>query len=221
MGYRKVYFRIDSKYTYNNGWPNDGKAAVEFQGETRKLFQDAGWTLQPGNDSGISDTVIKGQEELYLHPMNFSGVVMEENIPAIMELLTRAVSFKCRGIDCYEEYLDLSDEDYWALLESQKKDNSTALLERYKTKRRNIYVTGEVLPSIVRKFSICRICDKEGKRNIASPYISQLFKEMIADGHLITVKTKQGIGVRTATEKERLERKPPLVDKNYLMRLAA
>ena len=39
----------------------------------RDRFQSAGWDLQPGGDS-TSDTVTKGWQELYLHPMNFSGL---------------------------------------------------------------------------------------------------------------------------------------------------
>ena len=83
--YRKVYFRIRSRYQFDSGWPAETDAA-KFHEESRSLFQSAGWDLQPGGDS-TSDTVIKGQQELYLHPMNFSGIIEMDEIPAIQELL--------------------------------------------------------------------------------------------------------------------------------------
>ena len=81
MEYRKVYFRIRSRYQFDSGWPAETDAA-KFHEESRSLFQSAGWDLQPGGDS-TSDTVTKGWQELYLHPMNFSGIIDMDEIPAI------------------------------------------------------------------------------------------------------------------------------------------
>lgn len=61
--YRKVYFRIRSRYQFDSGWPAETDAA-KFHEESRSLFQSAGWDLQPGGDS-TSDTVTKGWQELY------------------------------------------------------------------------------------------------------------------------------------------------------------
>ena len=85
MEYRKVYFRIRSRYQFDSGWPAETDAA-KFHEESRSLFQSVGWDLQPGGDS-TSDTVTKGWQELYLHPMNFSGIIEMDEIPAIQELL--------------------------------------------------------------------------------------------------------------------------------------
>ena len=63
MEYRKVYFRIRSRYQFDSGWPAETDAA-KFHEESRSLFQSAGWDLQPGGDS-TSDTVTKGWQELY------------------------------------------------------------------------------------------------------------------------------------------------------------
>ena len=100
MEYRNVYFRIRSRYQYDSGWPDESDA-TEFREESRRLFQSADWDLHPGGD-GISDTVTKGQQDLYLHPMNFSGIIGVDEIPAIQELLKNAKTFHCYGYDCYE-----------------------------------------------------------------------------------------------------------------------
>lgn len=63
LDYRKVYFRIRSRYQFDSGWPAETDAA-KFHEESRSLFQSAGWDLQPGGDS-TSDTVTKGWQELY------------------------------------------------------------------------------------------------------------------------------------------------------------
>lgn len=219
MGYRQVYFRIDSKYAYGEGWANDEEAAA-FHDEVRRLFQSAGWAIQTSTISSGCDTAIKGQQDLYLHPMNFSGVILEEEIPGIESLLAQATTFRCRGTDCYEKYLELSDEDYWTLLETRKDEIIAAILERYRTKRRNLYKVGEAAAGIAQRFTVHRLCDKEGKRNKANLYVSRLIEELIADGRLITSKTKDGLGIRAATEKELQNRGPALVDKDYLSRLA-
>lgn len=56
MEYRKVYFRIRSRYQFDSGWPAETDAA-KFHEESRSLFQSAGWDLQPGGDS-TSDIVL-------------------------------------------------------------------------------------------------------------------------------------------------------------------
>ena len=44
MEYRKVYFRIRSRYQFDSGWPAETDAA-KFHEESRSLFQSAGWDL--------------------------------------------------------------------------------------------------------------------------------------------------------------------------------
>ncbi len=139
----------------------------------------------------------------------------------VESLLAKAATFRCYGTDCYEEYLDLNDEDYWALLESKKEEIIAVILEKYKTKRRNLYMVGKAALGIAERFTVHRLCDKKGDHNKASLYVGQLIEELIADGRLITAHTKNGTGIRTATEKERQEQKPPLVDKDYLSRLVS
>lgn len=73
MGYCQVHFCIKSGYEAYSGWADD-QAAEQFRAETRSLFGEAGWTLQPGSN-GVCDTVTKRKQDLYLHPMNFSGVI--------------------------------------------------------------------------------------------------------------------------------------------------
>ena len=200
MEYRKVYFRIRSRYQFNSGWTCERDAAG-FREESRHLFQNAGWQLHPGRSS-ISDTVTKGLQELYLHPMNFSGVIQLDEISGIQEFLKKADSFRCYGVDYYERYWNLTDEEYRTQLEGRREEIIRAILERCRTKRKNLYITGPVALNVAQKFSVHRLCDKEGKHNLANRFVGELMEQLVQDGLLVTTKTRNGPGVRTATDAE-------------------
>lgn len=202
MEYQSTYFRIRSQYQFDSGWPDEG-AERAFREESRALFQSAGWELHPARaDSSSSDTVTKGQQELYLHPMNFSGVIRSDEIPRLQALLAGAQTFQCQGVDCYERYWDLTDAAYLERLEAQREEIIEAILERYQTKRKNLYVTGPAERSIVKQFSVHRLCDKDGKNNLANRYVGELVEQLIQEGQLVTAETKNGRGIRTATGAE-------------------
>lgn len=200
MEYRNVYFRINSRYQFDSGWSTETDAA-EFHEESRRLFQSAGWDLHPGGDS-TSDTVIKGQQELYLHPMNFSGIIEMDEIPAIQELLKDAKSFHCYGFDCYERYWELTDKEYLAQLETKREEITQEILERCRTKRKNLYITGPIALNVAQKFSVRRLCDKEGKHNLANRFVKELMEQLVQDGLLVAAETRNGLGIRRATDAE-------------------
>ena len=202
MSDRKVCFRIRGQYKGHGGFP-DRQSHIDFVEDTRQLFQDAGWTLHAKElNRGICDTVTKGQQDLYLHPMSFSGVVLEDEIPQLEAMLAQAKTFHCYAVDRYEEYVDLSDEAYWALLESKREEVVAAILERYRSKRRNIFFTSATGAGIASKFSVNRLCDKQGRQNKANLFVSNLMEQLIAEGRLVTANTKRGQGIRTATKEE-------------------
>ncbi|MTS15248.1 hypothetical protein [Ruthenibacterium lactatiformans] len=200
MEYKKVYFRIRSRYQFNSGWTCERDAAG-FREESRHLFQNAGWQLHPGRSS-ISDTVTKGLQELYLHPMNFSGVIQLDEIFGIQEFLKKADSFHCYSVDCYERYWELTDEEYRTQLERQREEIIRTILERCRTKRKNLYITGSFVMNVAQKFSVHRLCDKEGRKNLANRFVEELVEQLIREGRLVTAKNPNGPGIRTATDAE-------------------
>ena len=200
MEYKKVYFRIRSRYQFNSGWTCERDAAG-FREESRHLFQNAGWQLHPGRSS-ISDTVTKGLQELYLHPMNFSGVIQLDEIFGIQEFLKKADSFHCYSVDCYERYWELTDEEYRTQLERQREEIIRTILERCRTKRKNLYITGSFVMNVAQKFSVHRLCDKGGRKNLANRFVEELVEQLIREGRLVTAKNPNGPGIRTATDAE-------------------
>ena len=212
MEYREVYFRIRSSYRYDSGWPDKGVEHA-FRDETRTLFQSAGWELHPAReDSSSSDIVTKGQQDLYLHPMNFSGVIQTDEIPRLQALLEGAHTFQCQGVDCYERYWDFTDAAYLERLEAQREEIIEAILERYQTKRK----TGPAERSIVKQFSAHRLCDKDGKNNLANRYVGELVEQLIQEGQLVTAETRNGRGIRTAVGTELRQREEPLLGQQQM-----
>lgn len=212
MEYQSTYFRIRSRYQFDSGWP-DESAERAFREESRALFQSAGWELHPARaDNRSSDTVTKGQQELYLHPMNFSGVIQTDEIPRLQALLAGAQTFQCQGVDCYERYWDITDAAYLERLEAQREEIIEAILERYQTKRK----TGPAERSIVKQFSVHRLCDKDGKNNLANRYVGELVEQLIQEGQLVTAETRNGRGIRTAVGTELRQREEPLLGQQQM-----
>ena len=206
MIYRDTYFRIRAwDYIVDpaglTSWTSEA-AERAFIAETRALFQGAGWTLHPGNNSGTCDTVTKGKQELYLHPMYFSGPVLESDAQPLRELMEKATSFHCYHVDFCEEYLDVSDEEYLALLESKQPEITDTILKYCKAKRTYLYRTGPVGMDIAGHAAPRRIGDKGTPNKLAVLFVDGLIGQMTKRGQLVTAETDNGLGIRTATEGE-------------------
>ena len=199
MAYRMVYLRIRST-GYNVGWAND-KNQTAFKEESRRIFQELGWTLKPGSN-GVCDTVTKGHQDLYLHPTSFSGVLDEANIQPLQEQLSKAQTFQCYHLDCYEEYLDWSDEEYRAALEAKRGDITNFILEQCRTKRSNLYIVDSVADRVAQQFEVCRLCDRDRNNSVGKRFVAELMAQLLKEGRLVSAETTHGEGIRTATATE-------------------
>ena len=209
MAYRKVYFRIQiHTYGYGSGWSSEADKAA-FDSECRDLFQQLGWTLHPGSN-GVCDTVTKDRQDLYLHPFNFSGVMDEANIQPLQEQLSKGKTFRCYAVDCYEEYADLSDEEYRAALEAKREEITTFILEQCRTKRTNLYITAPVALHFAKHFEICRLCDRERHNAVGNRFMSELIDQLLQEGRLVSAETTHGAGIRTATARELKDYRKPV-----------
>jgi len=137
-------------------------------------------------------------------------VIQTDEIPRLQALFEGVQTFQCQGVDCYERYWELSDEEYMAQLEARRDEIIEAILKRYQTKRKNLYVTGPAELSIAKQFSVHRLCDKDGKNNLANRYVGELVERLIREGRLVTAETRNGLGIRTAAGTELRQREEPL-----------
>ena len=209
MAYRKVYFRIQiHTYGYGSGWSSEADKAA-FDSECRDLFQQLGWALHPGSN-GVCDTVTKDRQDLYLHPFNFSGVMDEANIQPLQEQLSKGKTFQCYAVDCYEEYADLSDEEYRAALEAKREEITAFILEQCRTKRTNLYITAPVALHFAEHFEICRLYDRERHNAVGNRFMSELIDQLLQEGRLVSAETTHGAGIRTATARELKDYRKPV-----------
>ena len=209
MTYRKVYFRIQTHaYGYGSGWSSEADETA-FDNECRSLFQQLGWTLHPGSNGGC-DTVTKDRQDLYLHPFNFSGVMDEASIQPLQEQLSKGKTFRCYAVDCYEEYADLSDEEYRAALEAKREEITAFILEQCRTKRTNLYITAPVALHFAEHFEICRLCDREQHNAVGKRFMSELIDQLLKEGRLVSAETTHGAGIRTATARELNDHSKPV-----------
>lgn len=196
--YQQTYFTIQGAYEWDKGFPNR-KSADEFYGEVAELFRSAGWEYEPGDGYGGNARAFREKESLYLHPMEISGIVLKSSVPEIESLLARAVTF--RHIQTYgrTEYVEMSDGAYQAYLESRRGEIESAILERFKTKRSNLYLTGDQSETIARPFHIYRLeAVKAYQPDLSVLYVRRLIDGMVADGRLSVAETRSGRGIRTA-----------------------
>lgn len=199
MSYREAYFYIQSEYSrMPSMWPN-AEAVKTFRRETRRIFEGAGWNVEPGTDA-ISDTVRNGKQSLYLHPQHFSGPVLEKSIPEIEALLRNAKTFTYTGMRLYTTYREWSDEEYLSYLDTQKGAIANELLTRYKTSSRTRYLISGCNLGVADKFHIDRIDDPDRHHDLAYRYVSEVFDTLIEQGLLI--KSPTGRGVRSAFKYE-------------------
>lgn len=205
MAYRQVYFRIHTK-GYPSGWSSDADRSA-FKEESRRLFQELGWTIKLGHNGGC-DVVTKDRQDLYLHPTSFSGVIKEDSIQPLQEQMLAAQTFHYEGVDRYEEYQDLSDGEYQAALEAQRDEITAYILEQCKTKRRKLYIVAPVAEHVAAKFEIRRLCDKNRDNKIGNKFVADLMAQLLQKGWLVSAQTSHGEGIRTATDKERGARQP-------------
>ena len=181
MAYRQVYFRIRTD-CYSSGWTSDADRTA-FKEESRRLFQELGWAVTFGHN-GSCDTAAKDQQDLYLHPSSFSGVIDEDSIQPLQEQLSKARTFRCYHVDRYEEYRDLSDEAYRVELDAKRDEITDYILEKCRTKRSNLYIVAPVALHVAEHFKIRRLCDKDKRNKIGNQFVAELMDQLLQKGWL-------------------------------------
>ncbi len=186
--YVNVYFRMETKgYDYPSFCftEEDEKA---FDTELVKVFTALGWKCEEEAHSGSCSTWTKGKQHLYLHPQDFSGEVLKNEVKQIAEALEKNNSFYLRWVDLYDTVYDISDSDYEKYLDGRKEDIRKELFKKSATTRTTkYYYAFDVARHIAGKVRLNRLGLNDGK-NYGSgqtiAYILKIAEEMIAEGYL-------------------------------------
>lgn len=207
--YKRVYFRIKTPIYYSSSGVGFQKKQDQelFHNTIRDLFLNDGWEIKKEWRSGSCTSVLKDKQDLYLHPQEVTGVVAEGNISHIENLLGSTSIFSFRKTDIYEDVFDITDEEYMNILKSKIDYIEQDLLDAYKTKRSNLYITSSSpISNVLDKYRIKRLSNFVGvysNSNIDWLYVNEIFESLVSKGKIISAKTKSGIGYRTRKDKEK------------------
>ena len=206
--YVSVYFRIDAKgYSYPAfSFTEEDRTA--FNTELAKIFNSLGWKCEEEAYSGSCATWRNKKSHLYLHPQDFSGEVLKNDIKSIAEALENNTTFKLRWVDLYETVYDITDEEYEKFLSTKDEEIKNAALEICKTKRTNKYCyMDEVVRYLSSKFRLRRIGEDEvmcGTRQIGK-YIINVINSLIGEGYIVAA--RDNTLIRTINKTEQKQRK--------------
>ena len=178
--YQKVYFRIEAGYVWSKGLETD--RYIEIEAELAKIFKPLGFQEKPDRMSCAAPEYIRGKENLYCHPMSFSGYLAVENIPVIEAILKEAKTFSLTSTDRYDEAYNYAPEELSTEIASRKEAIQQEILAIYKTKRRNLFRSRSELNRIKLNVPCFDTCEN---RSIKDSYIIQVFNELVQNKALI------------------------------------
>lgn len=200
--YKHVYFRLESGYQWGRGMDQD--KTEKFYSDILALFEADGWTIAEPYSSASGATVTNGNSSLYIHPQSASGYVTEDLIPAVSAALQHGYTFKHYATDIYDTAYNWTARQYRDYLNSKRGDINAALLEAFKTPRRNLYKFDyNALPVVIDKFHVQRLDGQNGHctGDITEQVIREMFTALVNTGRIDKGETKHGPAYRTAPKR--------------------
>lgn len=153
--YAKVYFNIESEgYSYPSFCFTE-EQRKKFTDDINRIFSSIGWKCEEPERkfSGVCATWKKGKSHLYMHPQQFNGEVLKNDIKEVAEALQSGNVFSLRWVDIHETVYDISDEEYHEYLHKKEENIRTDLYSNFGTTRRNkYYYTYEVVQCLLKKY---------------------------------------------------------------------
>lgn len=209
--YSNVYFRIEAlgyQYPSFSFTEEDRKA---FYAEVRNALEPLGWKTEKDTEEWGCTYIVKGKSQLYLHPQNFSGEVLKNDIKSIAEALQKHNTFYLRWVDLYDTVYDISDSEYEEYLNRKNVEIRKSLFENCGTTRTNkFYYAFDVCHNLANRFRLRRIGLNDGRNSGTGQtvnHIQKIMDEMITEGLLIGAEKSGNKLVRTPNKTEQKKMK--------------
>lgn len=209
--YVNVHFRIETKgYDYPSFcFTEEDKKA--FDTELVKVFTTLGWECENETYNGSCSTWTNGKSHLYLHPQDFSGEVLKNEVKQIAEALEKNNTFYLEWVDLYKTVYEISDSDYEKYLDGKKGEIRKKLFENSATTRTTkYYYAFDVARQIAGMVRLNRLGINDG-RNYGSgqtiDYILKVAEEMIAEGYLKYFEKNRQKYIRSLNKTEQKKQK--------------
>jgi len=209
--YVQVYFRLDQRvYAWGQGWtgavPED-----TFYEVAEACFCTVGFKILPGRSSGVCPTAYRGKEHVYLHPMQFSGVVRKTSVKVIAEALQGVDKsiFSCNLVDLYHTVYDMGDYEYAEYLDGQNENIDNMLTALAETKRRDYYKNRwDIIEHVAGEIMLHRIDKTENHEpcSNAKMHVRERVAALIKEGYLIVGLDNDHIRAANKTERKTLSK---------------
>ena len=190
--YVDAHFRINTPSYHPPNYCFSEEDRQRFNEETAELFAGMGWTPEK---SGLS------------------GAVRKAEVKAIAEALRRHRTFALECVDLYETLYDMTDEAYYAYLDTQIERIRAEILKSSVTTRRNKYYRDyDIANHVAAKVRLNRVGEDDGKHIGAgktAQHIMGVIEQLIVEGRLVTEKSRNGSRLIRALNKmeERMSKK--------------
>lgn len=207
--YADIHFRINAKdyqYPFNNFTPENKE---RFYNEVHGIFESLGWEIDTSERIGCM-TIRKGKQNLYLHPQDFSGEVLKNEIKQIAEALEQHETFRLDWVDIHRTVYDIQDDEYKVYLESKKEEIKKQIFESCQTKRTNQYrYLYEAKCGVADAFKLRRINIDEGMNHGGQTvdYVQSIIDEMLEDGLLLCAEQNGSNFIRSLNKTEQKKMK--------------
>lgn len=209
--YVNAYFRMETK---GYGYPSFSfteKDRKAFDLEVTEVFTSLGWKCEEKAYGGSCATWYKGKQHLYLHPQDFSGEVLKNEVKHIAEALEKRNTFYLRWVDLYETVYDMTDQEYEEILSAKDEEIKKSLLENSKTTRTSkYYYAFDVARSLANKFRLSRLGDNDGRNYGTGQTIKHILgvvQCLIDEGYLVSAVKNGILLIRTINKTEQKKRK--------------
>lgn len=209
--YVNVHFRIDTKgYDYPS-FCFSKEAKNAFDTELVRVFTALGWKCEKETNNGSCAVWTNGKSHLYLHPQDFSGEVLKNEVKQIAEALEKNNSFYLKWVDLYETVYDISDNDYERYLDGKKEEIRKELFKKSATSRKTKFFRAfDVARQVASVVRLSRLGLNDGK-NYGSgqtiDYILDVAEEMISEGYLKCVENNGQKFIRSLNKTEQKQSK--------------
>ena len=186
---KKVNFSLNSGYKWGLGM--DPYKMKKFEEEIRQLFGKIGWNIEKG-DAVTGDTVTKGINNLYIHPMEITGIIEENLIPIVESVLLKGKTFSLTETEIIEDVEDWDDDQYKKYLDTQKESIKETILEYIESPGLNDEMS--IIFHTVEKHRKLRICDSSYILSTDAfdyRYVEKCFYELLEDKKIRKNKDKK------------------------------
>ena len=189
--YADTYFRNERTVTNSE----------DFFREVAGILAGCGFEIEKSKVSRGCPTAKRGAESLYCHPHHLSGYVLAETVEEVRAALEGAKNFTLGRVDQNHKALNYTEEEYAQELAAMKESLAEKILQRFTTKRRNLYLYRYELDKVDSGLPHFRtgVIGATGLEQMERRVIEDLFASMVEDGRIVAAAKGNATIYRTAS----------------------